>query len=308
MMNRNFNLALIAAALLSQACAKPTENKASVFAVESAMAAVAAHAGASEGGSLALQFDPSVDWASADYVNPTDSLHPMANDCTYSSARSTCVSGTTQINWNGCTSEKGRIVYSGGWSESYSGTNANACTVPAMNGGVINRKTSGSSVASGGLTLKTDTNGGTAYDGTNLAGYGVVIKAGPTARAIEMNGVHRVLSSAKDSAKWSELYLQTTSSLVVLGTRAGYNRVISSGAVRVFDEMQKFTALSDFNSVSWGSASCCYPTGGRITTSLTGSIEGTTVLDFSLGAKNCGQASFTDVDGKISKISLAQCE
>jgi hypothetical protein len=95
----------------------------------------------------------------------------------------------------------------------------------------------------------------------------------------------------------------TSSGLTTTGTRAGGDRVISSGTVTLYHNLAKYTATNSFNSVTWGSSTCCYPTSGSVTTTFTGTKSGTGTMTFT---STCGAATYVDSTGS-SNVTLTQC-
>lgn len=285
-----------------------TSQDSVVLTVQSAIAAAASPASASEGGSLALAFDPRIDWASGDYVDPVDSVEPQSTSCTYTASRSTCANNTTTVTWNNCSIDRGRFTLSGSWTETFSGTDAAQCTIPVGSGGTVVRTTTGTTLRFPiGATLTTDTLGGSTWDGTTLSGTGITVSNNSGTRQISIEGLRRVLRGPTGRV-WFDHLIQTSVPLSVTGSRAGGNRVIASGEIKTFHQTAQFTTTNVFNNVSWGSSLCCYPTSGTITSTFAGSVTGTATLDFSPGASTCGQANYTAPDGQSSEIVLQHCE
>lgn len=143
-----------------------------------------------------------------------------------------------------------------------------------------------------------------------MSGGTTIAYNGPgTTRTIAIGGIHRVLTGPRGTV-WFDHSLETTTDLTVTGTRALGTRTITAGAVKLYHNRAEYTATSTFdgtNQVKWGSSSCCYPTAGKITTVLTGSLTGSMSLEFT---STCGSALFTDRDGSTSTVSLNtyQCQ
>jgi hypothetical protein len=237
-----------------------------------------------------------------DYVDPSDTVHPYAA-CTYSAARSACSSSSDTITFNGCTVAGGAVSVTGSSTEVFTGSGASTCTVPVATGNTVRRTSSGVTLTLAiGATLLTDTAGGTAWDGTVIPATGTLISNTAGTRTITIDGTHRKLTGPKGRT-WFDHFVTSTGGLTVTGTRISPPRVVT-GSARLYHNLAKYTANNTFNSVSWGSSSCCYPTAGSISSTFTGSKTGSTTLTFS---NTCGAATFVDTDGTSSSVTLTQC-
>ncbi len=273
---------------------------------QTAMSQAGSSASATESGSVGFLGNEAggealSSYESANYVDP-DQVHPTATACTYSSVRGTCASSADTITWGSCTVDGGLVTMSGTWSETFSGTGASTCTTPISSGGSVTR-TSSSSVMTfaSGATLTTDTNGGTAWDGTTIPSTGETVSNSSGTRTIVINGIHRALKGPRGTT-WFDHYI-TSTGLTATGSRAAGTRSIS-GSLKVYHGLLKYTATSTFNTVVWGSSTCCYPTSGNISSTLTGSLSGSTTLTFS---STCGSATYVDTSGTSSSLTLTHC-
>lgn len=250
------------------------------YSMESATSEAGSQAGASEGGAVGL-----------------------LAACNYTSIRGACTSSADVVTYGGCTLDSGVVTMTGTWNETFSGTSSATCTVPIVSGETVVRTSSGA-VATGPLggTLTTDTNGGTAYDGTVIPSTGTSTTNTSGTRAITINGTHRALTAS--SVTLFDHYLVTTTPLSVTGSRAGNNRVIASGVIKLFHNLAKYTASSSFSNVTWGSSTCCFPTSGTITTTYSGAVTGTSTMQFT---STCGSATLTDMSGNVTTRTLTMC-
>jgi hypothetical protein len=273
--------------------------------VESAVTEAGSQATASEsGGTIAFTdaftgafTDTPDEGALAELVDPA-SAH-LNTACTLAGSRGTCSGNQDTITFNAC--GIGTAVITGSITETFTGSGASSCTIPLATGNSVTRTSSGTTVLfASGATLVTDTSGGTAWDGTVIPSSGTTIsKAGGT-RTIVINGTHRKLSGPKGRT-WFDHFL-TSSGLTTIGTRAGGDRIIS-GTVTLYHNLAKYTATNNFNSVMWGSSTCCYPTNGSVTTTFTGAKSGSGTMTFT---STCGAATYVDATGS-SNVTLTQC-
>ena len=271
----------------------PTSNTS-----QGAMNAASSSASSSEGGSVGfIQEEVNEIDNVANYVDPSDSINPLSSACTLSSA-SSCSGSTATISWAGCTVAGGKGTLTGGWTEVFS---SGSCVRPLANGITMTRTSSGETMThDNGSSRITDTNGGTAWDGTTIPNTGDVISNSAGTRTIVIHGRHEVKKNAKGTTQYD--HFLTSTGLTVTGSRAGTNRIIN-GSITLFHNLAKFTAVNTFNAVTYGDATCCYPTSGNITSVLSGSKTGTVTLTFS---STCGASSFTE-SGVTSALTLDQC-
>ncbi len=300
---------VISGTLALAACSKKTDAAATDGAEsnsnisESAVSEGGQQSTSAEGASspTLMSDDLSLDIRSMDFVDPQDKVNPLAA-CTFSAARSTCTSNVSTVNWNGCT--VGLATLSGGWTEAWSaGFCANGVQPTALtNTNSVTRTSSGQVlILASGARLTTDTAAHTTYDGTSIPATGVTVSMAGGTRTVVVNGLHKVMVGPRGRA-WFDHSI-TSPGLSVTGSRATSNRVIS-GTSTMFHNLASYKAVHTFNSVTWGSSSCCYPTSGSISTVLTGSRSGSVSLTFS---STCGTATFTDTDSTSSTLALTQC-
>lgn len=272
---------------------------------ESAMAEAGQQSTSTEGASspsFTLGEGLSTDFQSMDYLDPQDALKQLAA-CTFSSARSTCSSNVSTISWGGCTI--GTATLAGGWSEAWSSGFCSDGNQPTAltNGTSVTRTSSTGQVLTfaSGATLTTDTIAHTTYDSTSIPGTGITISNSSGTRTVVINGLHKVLVGPR-GLKWFDHTL-TSTGLTVNGTRLTGDRVVSGTSVH-YHNLAEYKATHTFNTVTWGSSTCCYPTSGSVSSTLTGSRSGTVSLSFTA---NCGEANFTDTDATVSSVTLSQC-
>jgi hypothetical protein len=264
-------------------------NDGPVDAIETAVAQVGSEAGANEGGTVAL----------------TAISHPS---CDYTFLRK-CSGNTGTVVWGGCS--VGSAEMGGGWTESFS---SSTCCSDFLHNCSVTR-TSDSSVITiaSGANVTTSTSAHTTYDGTSLPGTGTQVSIAGTAwtatRTITLNGLRRILKGPLGTT-WFDHSLVTTTPVQVTGSRSTGDRTVQQGVIKLFHNRALYTAISTFDptdKVIWGTPSCCYPTAGKITTTLSGSLTGTMTLEFS---STCGQATLTGTDGSTSTVTMNryQCQ
>ncbi len=141
---------------------------------------------------------------------------------------------------------------------------------------------------------------------TDVSGYSVPSNGGtqitcggsgcPASRNIRILGLHRSLYSSS-SAKISDHTIKTTSDLVMTGTDG--TRQITSGTIVVQHNLARFTATTNVVSALTHTSGCCFPTGGSLQTTYTGSKTGTETITFQ---STCGKATV----GSIA-LTLTHC-
>jgi len=252
-----------------------------------------------EAGELATALEGAI---SPDLMSQTEDIHPLAITCSFATARGNCLNDKNGLSWNGCS--MGTAILYGGWTESWS---PGFCTDGSQPGAL----TDGSRLIrtctqqllrlSSGATITTSTGEHTAYDGTSIPGTGIFVTMASGVRTIEIDGIRRQMKGPH-GRKWFDHSI-TSSDLTVSGTRAGGDR-IATGTMTMYHNLAHYKAVHTFNNVTWGTASCCYPTSGIISSVLTGSRAGTVTLTFNA---TCGQADFVDTDSTSSTVTLSQC-
>ena len=208
------------------------------------------------------------------------------------------------MNWAGCTLGGATLI--GGWTETWSTSVCPSGSPPTAltNGSAVTRVSTGQTLTlSGGATITTTTNTHTTWDGTSIPNTGITTSMASGVRTVVINGLHKTMNGPLGRL-WFDHSLQSLAGLSVSGTRAGANRVIT-GNLTLWHNLLQYKAVHTFNSVTWGTAACCYPTSGSITSVLTGTGRaGNVSLTFSA---TCGQATFVDTNAASSTINLTQC-
>lgn len=258
--------------------------------------------------------------ARANYFERKDSVAFLAPQsvCDISSARSSCSSMTTTLDWAGCSIGTTGITLSGTITETFSGFGAAVCQLNG-DGSSVSRVISASDprtlTFASGAKIVSDMEPPTAWDGTTFssASTGTVITAsesgivgGFTCAAnnpcysLVVNGLHNVMTGPKGTEWFNHII---TSNLTAQG-RKSTNDLIVSGAVTIWHQLLDYKAVNTFNNVTWGDSACCFPTSGSMTTALTGSLTASLTTTFS---STCGSAQFTNEDGDTSTITLTNC-
>ncbi len=249
-------------------------------------------------------------------------IRPLAA-CSIGTARSSCntTALTRTVDWAECsiTLSTGDATLDGTVTETYSGFGAASCTMTGNNSTVKRAISSSDPVIltlPSGAKITTDNEPGTAWDGTTFTtpedgtsviryesgtsnGLSCAVGSGRCMRVVH-NGLHRKLVGPRGTT-WFEHILSSDVSFT--GTKASGDRAMS-GSATVWHEIAEYKAVNTFNTVTWGSSSCCYPTSGSISTVLTGTVSGNTTLTFT---STCGEATYVDKDGESSTLELTSC-
>lgn len=252
-------------------------------------------------------------------ISSNDRLAQSATMCKYSAR--TCSSGTAAIEWGNCliSSQKISLTMTGGWTETW--TNTGDCTngylspqesvTRSSTGSIVNLPT--------GATITTDTKGGTAYNGTVFPAGGIITtRSNATNRAIAMSpttsAIHKVYTGRRGATIFD---YYTIPSLTISGARhngasSGLGSTTASrvvtGTVAIHHNIAKYSATSTFNSVTWSSSTCCFPTSGSISTTYsgTGAPTGTYTLTFN---SSCTTPTFTTPDNSAGiPVELSNCQ
>jgi len=135
---------------------------------------------------------------------------------------------------------------------------------------------------------------------------GVILACGASgcaaSRTLAISGSH-LIGEADSLLRWDHTVSTGVGGVTVTG--AGVGRVVT-GAVIVQHNLAHRTSTTVFNEVAYGDATCCYPTGGSVSTTFTaGSNRGKTeTLSFTA---TCGEASLTKPDGSLESLTLEEC-
>lgn len=147
----------------------------------------------------------------------------------------------------------------------------------------------------------------TNYIGTSVGGGATIsYLGGPTnAMTVAFGGLRRRGSVSGLTINHS-VRTAIGASIGVSGTLALANRAIPNGTIIVDDNSGNFTATITMTAVSWGTASCCYPTAGALSIALSGSATGTATASFATGT--CGRVNVTSPTGTQGTVTLQSCE
>lgn len=124
-------------------------------------------------------------------------------------------------------------------------------------------------------------------------------------RTLMINGSHLtgqvVLGGAAAETFWDQTVSTPTGGISITGS--GTSRTVN-GTVIVEHNLLEATSTSVLSNIVYGNANCCFPTGGTISTTYTGTKAGTTEsMSFSA---QCGEATLTQ--NKIqSAVTLLHC-
>ncbi len=246
-----------------------------------------------------------------------DMQNSQRTTCSIASARSSCSSSAITLTWN-CTIGSSSVQYTGVINETFSGFGAAVCQLNG-NGSTLTRVISNSNprklTFSTGATITSHMNPETAWDGTTFpsASTGTTIaraesgtvggfscSAGNACYTTTINGLQNTGKTSTGREFFDHLISGTIYSQ---GSKSNSNLVFS-GSLSIWHQLAQYKAVNTFNSLTWGDSSCCYPTSGSISSTLTGSISGSWTTTFS---STCGQATFVNESSTSRTITLNNC-
>jgi len=130
----------------------------------------------------------------------------------------------------------------------------------------------------------------TDYEGMVRSGGSVLTITGAASRSLSISGVHRrVVQAAGTFGFWHTIY---TSSPVLMTVNAGTS-TLASGTVVVQHNRVEKTATTDLSGVTF-SSTCCYPTQGTVTTTVT-SADASPVTLTSVFSPVCGAMTLNGI-------------
>jgi hypothetical protein len=148
------------------------------------------------------------------------------------------------------------------------------------------------------VAVTIDSNSATGWS-SSVSG-GTTITFGSGTRSITINGVN-LAAASNGTTRWNHT-VSTTAPIVVSGV--GNTKTVTSGTVLVQHNIARYNATAAVSQTLIWTNSCCHPTSGKITSTLTGSVTGTETLEY---GPSCGSATITNRDGQQSSINLRHC-
>lgn len=310
-----FKISLSLLLSLAASCAKKSSEDATgeeslddkiSYVVESSLSEAAGHLSASAS-------------ATASVLNENLGAHA---ECSYATARASCLLGgdtsSLTLDWNGCT--VGTASLTGLITEIYSGGGADNCRLSDGTSKLTRLISSNQPrvlTFASGATLTSTQEVGTGWDGETFPDAatkgteisrvqtgtlnGLTCTTGNPCLRVVVHGQRNVMKGPLGRTWFDHLVV---TDLASQGRRSTGNLVVR-GNVVVRHQVARYTATSTFDSVTWGSSSCCYPTSGTINTVFDGSVAGSATTTFS---SSCGSASFSDPDGETTTLTLRQCQ
>lgn len=252
------------------------------------------------------------------YISPYDRINQNATACSY--ANRTCSGATGTINWNSCTISISSSLYTtltGGWTETWSTPSDCNSSRLSLNETVTRSSTGATVTFPRGRKIVTDTSGGTTYEGTSIPSGSILTeRTGTSTRTITMSPTNAAIHQVGTGRLGSKLFdYFVRPSITVTGAKNATSIGMTgsrsmSGTVTIIHNLAKYTATNNFNSVTWGSSSCCYPTSGTITATYSGTNKpaDSSTLTFD---STCQTATFEIVSGSTttsSKVDLENCQ
>jgi hypothetical protein len=230
---------------------------------------------------------------------------PQPGACDWAAAKSACTNMTDTYTLQGCSVAKGKIILLGGFDEAFSGTGADLCTNPLVNGETATRTSKGlSATFASGESLAFDTAGGTAYDGTVIPATGIVSALANDITSTSINGAHTIFKD-KDGVAKEDDFAMSTAPVLMSGVMADGTFAITEGKLRVFHQIDKYNSDVTIDKLSWSDKACCHPVSGKLSEVQSGAKTGNRSLTFTA---KCGTATLVDVDGSSSEVNLPACQ
>lgn len=127
-----------------------------------------------------------------------------------------------------------------------------------------------------------------------------------TATSLAIGGSHLTGTVTVGGAQykiWDHTVSTGASGITISG--AGTSRVVN-GAVTVQHNILKYTATSTFDNVSYSNPTCCFPTGGSVSTTVVDGADKGRTETLSFGGV-CGEATLTPSAGAAERLTLAHC-
>lgn len=231
-----------------------------------------------------------------------------------SSSLSSCSSGLLTLNYSDCNFGLSLTVWNGTQTIDYSPScPASLTQISDLSGHTITRTfgtgTTETTILGVATTLDTASASGSGWDSsisvTNGGEQSQYTDAGGD-RTLSILGLHLHAVSATGSVLYDHT-VSTSSGIAITGH--GITRAIASGTVTVEHNLAKYTAQAQITtSLLYTRAACCHPDSGVITSTLTGSTQGTETLTFT-GATTgkCGTATLVSASGTSTDITLSHC-
>ncbi len=241
-------------------------------------------------------------------VNPTDCSLNQLSSCNVTTFAITST-------WNSCTftAPGGVSTLSGGWKLQFtSSTTCSQATLEIPSSGTFVKTSTklgsfdygAKLLRADGASLLTHTDSHTTYTGTSPGGGLTVIYAAGESRTIQINGIQRrffrpdgvILFDHSMSSAWPHLSMTGRRTFP-----SGATTRVVNGTVTVLHNLLLTTATLSFNSLTWGTANCSFPSSGTITMNFTGSGTGTGIYT----ATGCGTGTYLAPSGEITNVILS---
>jgi hypothetical protein len=170
------------------------------------------------------------------------------------------------------------------------GGNTRRITGPDGNSYAIDHDTNGAGTGWDASVTPAPTN-----DGVDLGATSLVIHGSHLTGTVTIDG--------ESTRIWDHTVSTGPGGLTITGAATG--RVVN-GTVIVQHNLAKFTSSTSFEGVAYGDATCCFPTGGGVSTTFeSGPNAGKTEsLTFT---RVCGSATLVNASGSQEEITLTHC-
>ena len=156
------------------------------------------------------------------------------------------------------------------------------------------------------LEVSSDSTAANNYLGESIGG-GVSTTFQSGGRSINILGIHRIGTFVTNFTRNINIFdhsVHTPVALMVTGSQAAGNRVVSSGEIKIDHNKAKYSLDATISNLSY-SANCCYPTSGTLVFNRSGSRSGNLTVAFS---SSCGSVNVTDSSGSSYAYAMSACE
>jgi hypothetical protein len=215
--------------------------------------------------------------------------------CSARAGLSSCTNGVRAVEYVNCTIPSTNQTLNGDVTLTYSDS---GCSM-SSNGNTVTRSYNYTRTTSWGAVITTTSTSQSDYNGDNYGGGGVLTKTISGFNMV-LNGKHKHRTTSGGRSAF-DLSLKTSSAISVSALDRS-TRVIDGGSLLIANNNKEYTIAMSPNSLTYTS-NCCYPTGGSIDVTISGSVNATGSVAFN----SCGNATLTK-NGVSVGLSLYSCE
>lgn len=293
------NLALVLLVMLSVSCGKLEElaqvdaDTAIADSVEAAITSLGAISDEQSEEDLSAYKKSQINKV-LDLLNPMKSAY--AATCSGRAAGQFCSGGEKNITYSDCDIYNSNQTLNGNVKLVYSDTSN--CDIDTV-GESVTRTYDFTRTTGWGAQIRTHSENKTDYEGNNYGG-GAVLTNTASGYEVEILGKHKERTSAAGRARM-DVSIRTTSPLS-FDELDRDNRTVNSGTLVVAHNILNYKVEMSPNNLEY-SSSCCYPIGGTMDLTYSGTISASGVVSFN----GCGSATVTRADESY-EIEFYSCE